>query len=103
MQSKRRGAEKTEDTTALPSGPTTTPGEMVFGVAHIFASFNDTFVVSLLPLGQYTYNGRNKNARDPLPPVYMAMIAYAPCYWCVGGAYAYSTSRTCRGGRRCPV
>ena len=27
-----------------PSGPTAREGEEVFGVAHIFASFNDTFV-----------------------------------------------------------
>lgn len=29
-----------------PLGPTNVrPGELVFGVAHIYASFNDTFVV----------------------------------------------------------
>jgi small subunit ribosomal protein S14e len=28
-------------------GPKVAEGELVFGVAHIFASFNDTFVVSL--------------------------------------------------------
>jgi ribosomal protein S11 len=28
----------------LATGPTTREGEYVFGVAHIFASFNDTFV-----------------------------------------------------------
>lgn len=27
-------------------GPQVREGELVFGVAHIFASFNDTFVVS---------------------------------------------------------
>jgi len=27
-------------------GPTVREGEYVFGVAHIFASFNDTFIVS---------------------------------------------------------
>lgn len=32
-------------------GPQAREGENVFGVAHIFASFNDTFVVCLL-----TYN-----------------------------------------------
>lgn len=30
-------------------GPKVAEGEDVFGVAHIFASFNDTFVVSLGP------------------------------------------------------
>lgn len=33
---------KTEDNVTL--GPTVREGEHVFGVAHIFASFNDTFV-----------------------------------------------------------
>jgi len=28
-------------------GPQAREGELVFGVAHIFASFNDTFVVRL--------------------------------------------------------
>jgi small subunit ribosomal protein S14e len=31
-------------------GPKVAEGELVFGVAHIFASFNDTFVVSLAAL-----------------------------------------------------
>ncbi len=35
-----------EDTKAT-LGPKVPEGEHVFGVAHIFASFNDTFVVSL--------------------------------------------------------
>jgi hypothetical protein len=34
-----------ENVTTL--GPRVTEGEQVFGVAHIFASFNDTFVVSI--------------------------------------------------------
>ena len=29
-------------------GPATREGEQVFGVAHIFASFNDTFIVSIV-------------------------------------------------------
>lgn len=28
-------------------GPAVRDGEHVFGVAHIFASFNDTFIVSM--------------------------------------------------------
>ena len=31
------------------TGPNAREGEHVFGVAHIFASFNDTFVVRTLP------------------------------------------------------
>lgn len=29
-------------------GPAIREGELVFGVAHIFASFNDTFIVSIV-------------------------------------------------------
>jgi hypothetical protein len=41
---KKVRVEKEENVTL---GPTVREGEHVFGVAHIFASFNDTFVVSL--------------------------------------------------------
>ena len=34
-------------TMATYVGPTMREGELVFGVAHIFASFNDTFVVRI--------------------------------------------------------
>ena len=38
---------------APPPGPNAREGEHVFGVAHIFASFNDTFVVrTVYPSGQ---------------------------------------------------
>ena len=47
VQSKRRGSEPKADDTTLNLGPKAAEGEYVFGVAHIFASFNDTFVVSL--------------------------------------------------------
>ncbi|PWA96564.1 ribosomal protein S11 [Artemisia annua] len=39
--SKRKNREPKEDVTL---GPATREGELVFGVAHIFASFNDTFI-----------------------------------------------------------
>ncbi|GJS05425.1 40S ribosomal protein S14-2 [Tanacetum coccineum] len=39
--SKRKTREPKEDVTL---GPATREGELVFGVAHIFASFNDTFI-----------------------------------------------------------
>jgi len=32
----------------LALGPQAREGELVFGVAHIFASFNDTFVVIII-------------------------------------------------------
>ncbi|GJS34689.1 40S ribosomal protein S14-3 [Tanacetum coccineum] len=40
--SKRKVREPKEDNVTL--GPATREGELVFGVAHIFASFNDTFI-----------------------------------------------------------
>jgi ribosomal protein S11 len=43
---KKVRAEKEENVTL---GPTVREGEHVFGVAHIFASFNDTFVVRFHP------------------------------------------------------
>ncbi|TYG48104.1 hypothetical protein ES288_D11G396900v1 [Gossypium darwinii] len=40
--SRRKVREPKEETTTL--GPAVRDGEHVFGVAHIFASFNDTFI-----------------------------------------------------------
>ncbi|KAI3690871.1 hypothetical protein L2E82_49083 [Cichorium intybus] len=40
--SKRKVREPKEENVTL--GPATREGELVFGVAHIFASFNDTFI-----------------------------------------------------------
>ena len=42
MAAKRKGKQQQEENVQL--GPTVADGENVFGVAHIFASFNDTFV-----------------------------------------------------------
>ncbi|KAI3690873.1 hypothetical protein L2E82_49085 [Cichorium intybus] len=42
MRSKRKVREPKEENVTL--GPATREGELVFGVAHIFASFNDTFI-----------------------------------------------------------
>ncbi|EUD68282.1 30S ribosomal protein S11 [Plasmodium inui San Antonio 1] len=42
MASKKVKAPQPE--TAIVSGPQPKEGELVFGVAHIFASFNDTFI-----------------------------------------------------------
>ena len=39
---KRKGKKQEEENIKL--GPQVAEGENVFGVAHIFASFNDTFV-----------------------------------------------------------
>lgn len=45
LQSRRKVREPKEENVTL--GPTVRDGEHVFGVAHIFASFNDTFIVSI--------------------------------------------------------
>lgn len=37
-------ARRTTETENVQLGPATREGELVWGVAHIFASFNDTFV-----------------------------------------------------------
>ena len=42
MGPKRKGAAQPQEQVTL--GPQVTEGENVFGVAHIYASFNDTFV-----------------------------------------------------------
>lgn len=44
-QSRRKTREPKEENVTL--GPAVREGEQVFGVAHIFASFNDTFIVSI--------------------------------------------------------
>ena len=46
LKSKRKVREPKEETVTL--GPTVREGEHVFGVGHIFASFNDTFIVSIV-------------------------------------------------------
>lgn len=46
LQSRRKVREPKEENVTL--GPTLKDGEYAFGVAHIFASFNDTFIVSEL-------------------------------------------------------
>ncbi|RAL51603.1 hypothetical protein DM860_011105 [Cuscuta australis] len=44
LKSRRKTWEPTEDNVTL--GPAVRDGELVFGVVHIFASFNDTSIVS---------------------------------------------------------
>lgn len=43
VQSRRKTREPKEENVTL--GPAVRDGEHVFGVAHVFASFNDTFIV----------------------------------------------------------
>ncbi len=68
---------KVEENVSL--GPATREGELVFGVAHIFASFNDTFVhVTDLSgketLCRVTGGMKVKADRDESSP-YAAMLA----------------------------
>jgi ribosomal protein S11 len=48
VQGKKKVEKKVEEEVRL--GPQVAPGEAVFAVAHIYASFNDTFVVLLRPI-----------------------------------------------------
>lgn len=78
-QAKRGGAAKLDDSTTLNLGPKAAEGEHVFGVAHIFASFNDTFVhVTDLSgretLSRVTGGMKVKADRDEASP-YAAMLA----------------------------
>merc|ERR1719343_1641611 len=74
---KRKGGEKQEENVSL--GPGGREGENVFGVVHIFASFNDTFVhVTDLSgketLVRVTGGMKVKADRDESSP-YAAMLA----------------------------
>jgi len=60
MGPKRKGTEKVVEQISL--GPQVQEGENVFGVAHIFASFNDTFVHVTDLSGRYVYNAIEENA-----------------------------------------
>merc|ERR1711968_410335 len=40
----KKEAKKEEEKPVVSLGPQVQPGELVFGVCHVFASFNDTFV-----------------------------------------------------------
>ncbi len=50
---KRKTRQKEEENIQL--GPQVADGELVFGVAHIFASFNDTFVHITDLSGRYVW------------------------------------------------
>ena len=40
----RKGKKEAKEEVQVSLGPQVREGELVFGVAHIYASFNDTFV-----------------------------------------------------------
>lgn len=76
MAPKKKGTGAEENVTL---GPSTREGELVYGVAHIFASFNDTFVhVTDLSgretLVRVTGGMKVKADRDESSP-YAAMLA----------------------------
>ncbi|EPS65680.1 hypothetical protein M569_09096 [Genlisea aurea] len=75
--SKRRTREPKEENVTL--GPAARDGELVFGVAHIFASFNDTFIhvtdlSGMETLVRVTGGMKVKADRDESSP-YAAMLA----------------------------
>jgi small subunit ribosomal protein S14e len=75
----RKGKAPKEEQPALSLGPQAREGENVFGVAHIFASFNDTFVhVTDLSgretIAKITGGMKVKADRDEASP-YAAMLA----------------------------
>ena len=77
MAAKRKGKQQQEENVKL--GPTVADGENVFGVAHIFASFNDTFVhITDLSgretIARVTGGMKVKADRDEASP-YAAMLA----------------------------
>ncbi|EPZ30966.1 40S ribosomal protein S14 [Rozella allomycis CSF55] len=69
--------KKVEEKTTL--GPTVRAGENVFGVAHIYASFNDTFVHVTDLSGRETFarvtGGMKVKADRDEPSPYAAMLA----------------------------
>lgn len=81
MAPKKKGAEEKKEEAPVTLGPTVREGEHVFGVAHIFASFNDTFVhVTDLSgretISRVTGGMKVKADRDESSP-YAAMLAAA--------------------------
>ncbi|KAI8903040.1 S14e ribosomal protein, partial [Gorgonomyces haynaldii] len=69
MAPKEKKAPAEKENTQL--GPQVRDGELVFGVAHIYASFNDTFVKTIV---RVTGGMKVKADRDESSP-YAAMLA----------------------------
>merc|ERR1711872_364485 len=75
----RKGQKTAKQEEVISLGPQVSEGELVFGVAHIFASFNDTFVhVTDLSgretISRVTGGMKVKADRDEASP-YAAMLA----------------------------
>lgn len=77
MAARKKQTKKVEEVVQL--GPQVAEGENVFGIAHIYASFNDTFVHVTDPTGaetivRVTGGMKVKADRDESSP-YAAMLA----------------------------
>merc|ERR1711968_381007 len=75
----KKEAKKEEEKPVVSLGPQVQPGELVFGVCHVFASFNDTFVHVTDVSGRETIvrvtgGMKVKADRDEASP-YAAMLA----------------------------
>lgn len=79
MSAKRKGKKAANDDEVVRLGPKVPEGENVFGVAHIFASFNDTFVHITDLTGQETITrvtgGMKVKADHDESSPYAAMLA----------------------------
>ncbi|KAL2494490.1 40S ribosomal protein S14-3-like [Forsythia ovata] len=72
-ESKRRTREPKEENITL--GPSVRDGELVFGVAHIFASFNDTFIRRLCFYDRQLCRIRNLlSAEDNVDQTHSALL-----------------------------
>merc|ERR1712037_952937 len=79
MGAPRKGKREAKEEVQVSLGPQVRDGELVFGVAHIFASFNDTFVHVTDVTGRETISRvtggmKVKANRDESSP-YAAMLA----------------------------
>jgi hypothetical protein len=76
---KKVRAEKEENVTL---GPTVREGEHVFGVAHIFASFNDTFVVSIASSRAGWYSSLKWIELSPEMVYHVMLVSRSCLLWC---------------------
>jgi hypothetical protein len=88
-QSKKAAKAPAEVKEVTRLGPMTTEGENVFGVAHIYASFNDTFVhitdvSGRETIARVTGGMKVKADRDEASP-YAAMVRLSLKYACILG------------------
>ena len=95
----RKGKKETKEEVQVSLGPQVRDGELVFGVAHIFASFNDTFVHVTDLSGRETIcrvtgGMKVKADRDEASP-YAAMLAAQDVAEKVGSLAVFPKSLVC--------